>query len=250
MSSAGMRLAIIADIHGNVLALEAVIADIARRGVDRTINLGDCVSGPLWPRETVDLLSRLTFPTVRGNHDRWVAEMPREAMSSSDAFAFDCLSPAQREWLGALPTRYGPHPGIVGVHGTPDGDNRYLLEEIVEGQLVLAASATIETRLAGIEGNVLLCAHSHLPRLVYAPGGKLVLNPGSVGCPAYADATAPAHVAEVASPHARYAVLTGRDDEWSAEFVALQYDWGAASRRAGENGRPEWARALATGFTR
>ena len=176
--------------------------------------------------------------------------MPREAMSSSDAFAFDCLSPAQREWLGALPAQYGPHQGIVGVHGTPDDDNRYLLEEIVEGQLVLAASATIETRLAGIEGNVVLCAHSHLPRLVYAPGGNLVLNPGSVGCPAYADATAPAHVSEVGSPHARYAVLTGRDDEWSAEFVALQYDWGAASKRAGENGRPEWARALATGFAR
>ncbi|CEJ09983.1 Calcineurin-like phosphoesterase superfamily domain protein [bacterium YEK0313] len=47
-----MRLAVIADIHGNVLALDAVLADVAGRGADRIVNLGDCVSGPLWPRET------------------------------------------------------------------------------------------------------------------------------------------------------------------------------------------------------
>ena len=51
-----MRIAVIADIHGNLPALEAVLADIQRRNVDRTINLGDCVSGPLWPREVCDLL--------------------------------------------------------------------------------------------------------------------------------------------------------------------------------------------------
>ena len=49
--SIGMRIAVIADIHGNLPALEAVRIDIARRHVDRTINLGDCVSDPLWPRE-------------------------------------------------------------------------------------------------------------------------------------------------------------------------------------------------------
>src|SRR5262245_19752384 len=139
-----MRLAIIADVHGNVLALEAVIADIARRGVDLTIDLGDCVSGPLWPRETMDLLARLALPTVRGNHDRWVAETPREQMFPSDAFAFDVLSPAQREALGALPTQYGPHDGIVGVHGTPHDDNRYLLEDVADGRIVLAPSEAIE----------------------------------------------------------------------------------------------------------
>ncbi len=51
-----MRIAVIADIHGNMPALEAVLADARRRNIDRTINLGDCVSGPLWPREVCDLL--------------------------------------------------------------------------------------------------------------------------------------------------------------------------------------------------
>src|SRR5206468_2220606 len=62
-----MRIAVIADIHGNLPALEAVLADIQCRGVDRTINLGDCVSGPLWPREVCDLVMALDDLTIRGN---------------------------------------------------------------------------------------------------------------------------------------------------------------------------------------
>ena len=178
-----MRLAIIADIHGNVLALEAVIADIRRRGADGTINLGDCVSGPLWPRETMDLLEGLALPTVRGNHDRWVAETPRECMFPSDVFAYDALSSTQRAALGSLPPRREVAEGIVALHGTPDDDNCYLLEDISDGRLVLAAGETIGQRLAGVRADVVLCAHSHLPRVVRAPGGTLVVNPGSVGWP-------------------------------------------------------------------
>jgi predicted phosphodiesterase len=67
-----MRLAIISDIHGNLVALEAVLADLRARSPDVTINLGDCVTSPLWPRETFELLATLDLPTVRGNHDRWI----------------------------------------------------------------------------------------------------------------------------------------------------------------------------------
>lgn len=75
-----------------------------------------------------------------------------------------------------------------------------------------------------------------------------MLNPGSVGCPGYVDPTPPAHVSEAGSPHARYAMLTRRKAGWSVELIAVEYDWEMASRRAAENGRDEWARALATGF--
>ena len=68
-----MRIAVIADIHGNLPALEAVLADIRHRKADRVINLGDCVSGPLWPSEVVDLLMARDDLTIRGNHDRWVS---------------------------------------------------------------------------------------------------------------------------------------------------------------------------------
>ncbi|MGC2300907.1 MAG: metallophosphoesterase, partial [Acidobacteriaceae bacterium] len=67
-----MRIAVIADIHGNLPALEAVLADIQQRNTDRTINLGDCVSGPLWPREVCNLFMASSGLTIRGNHDRWV----------------------------------------------------------------------------------------------------------------------------------------------------------------------------------
>ena len=74
-----MRIAVLADIHGNVLALDAVLDDLKRRGgADLTINLGDCVSGPLWPRETFERLEALDLPTVRGNHDRRVAVDPAD----------------------------------------------------------------------------------------------------------------------------------------------------------------------------
>ena len=67
-----MKLAVISDIHGNLTALEAVLADIATQGVDQTVNLGDILSGPLQPAETADLLMARNFTTIRGNHERQV----------------------------------------------------------------------------------------------------------------------------------------------------------------------------------
>jgi predicted phosphodiesterase len=244
-----MRLAVIADIHGNVAALEAVLADVKVRGADTTLNLGDCVSGPLWPRETMDLLETLALPTVRGNHDRWVAETPRESMYPSDAFAFERLAPAQRTALGTLPARLDLGDGIVAVHGTPADDNRYLLEDVVAGRLALASSVDIASRLGGLSAGLLLCGHSHQPRIALGPGGVLIVNPGSVGCPAYADPTPPSpHVSETGSPHARYALLTREAGQWRVDLIAITYDWDRASACAASNGRLEWADALATGY--
>ena len=67
-----MKFAVISDIHGNLLALQAVLADIARQGIEQTVNLGDILSGPLQPAETADLLMAQDFPTIRGNHERQV----------------------------------------------------------------------------------------------------------------------------------------------------------------------------------
>jgi predicted phosphodiesterase len=243
-----MRLAVIADVHGNLPALEAVLADIARRGPDRIVNLGDCVSGPLWPRETMDLLDSLALPTVRGNHDRWVAETPRERMNSSDAFAFDRLTSAQCQALGALPARLDLGDGIAGVHGTPRNDNEYLLEDVADGRLALSRPPAIEERLSGLAGGLVLCGHSHLPRLVGGESDRQIVNPGSVGCPGYVDPTAPAHVSEAGSPHARYALLTLQSGRWSVELIAIAYDWTSAAKRAADHGRADWARTLATGY--
>ncbi|MGD8106027.1 metallophosphoesterase family protein [Pantoea sp. FN0302] len=86
-----MKLAVISDIHGNLPALDAVLADIQSQGVDKIVNLGDIVSGGLFPAETADRLIPLNIPTIRGNHERQLLEQDVSDMSLSDRHAFDRL---------------------------------------------------------------------------------------------------------------------------------------------------------------
>jgi predicted phosphodiesterase len=227
-----MRIAVIADIHGNLPALEAVLADIQRRGVDRTINLGDSVSGPLWPREVCDLLMASSSLVIRGNHDRWVSGPDPASMGPSDRYAHSNLGADHRHWLGALPTSADAGNGIFACHGTPTDDNQYLIEEVSEHHLVRAHRSTIRERLGDVQARVVLCGHSHQQHLIQLPDGPLILNPGSVGCPSYDDPGAEPHVSEGGSPHARYAVLTIIGEHVSAELGAISYDWKAAAARA------------------
>jgi predicted phosphodiesterase len=243
-----MRLAVISDVHGNLAALEAVVADIRRRGADLIVNLGDCTSGPLWPKETCDHLRDMTIPTVRGNHDRVVGEDDARQMGLSDRFAFDRLSKDQRRWLSALPTTLELEPGLGLFHAMPCSDASYLLETVVDERLVLASGADISARLESFQGRIALCGHSHQPRAVRLPSGVLVVNPGSVGCPAYED-DSPPHVSETGSPHARYAMVTVQDAKHPAiDLIAVEYDWESAAEVAARNGRPSWAHALRTGY--
>ena len=243
-----VRLAVISDVHGNLIALEAVLADIKRRGADHIVNLGDCATSPLWPAETMARLDRLALPTVRGNHDRWISERSRSALSPAGQFTFDALSAGQRAALGALPPTLRLAVDVLAVHGTPTDDCSYLLEEMVGGRLVTAGRAVVAQRLGSdLSAKVVLCGHSHSQAVRMGPRGCLILNPGSVGCPVFADSPA-ALTLEPRSPHARYAILERHAGRWSAEMFALDYDWDAAAARATANGRPDWAQSLATGM--
>src|SRR5262249_38463772 len=237
-----MRLAVISDIHGNLAALEAVLADIKHRGVDVTVNLGDCVTSPLWPKETFEALQSLALPTVRGNHDRWIAELPDDRLPPAGRFARAALLPEQRLALHSLPARLELADGILAVHGTPDDDTTYLLEEALDdGRFVPANRDVLQARLGdAASASVVLCGHSQRQAVVLGPQGCLILNPGSVGCPVFADLPIAPRL-EHRSPHARYAILTRRNGRWGAELLALEYDWASASARALANGRPEWA---------
>jgi predicted phosphodiesterase len=241
-----MRIAALADIHGNILALEAVLDDLPRRQAELVVDLGDCVSGPLWPRETMDRLSALGFPTVRGNCDRAVATVAREELGASDRFAFDQLDAEQRSCLGALPTSLVVAPGILAIHGTPTNDDAYLLDVVEGDRLVRDVHRAIAARLGPVDAKVVLCGHSHRQDLVQLPGGPAIVNPGSVGMPAYDHQ---GHVSESGSPHARYCVLElRRDGSVSVELIAVPYAHDEAVRRVEENGRPEWAHSWRTGF--
>jgi predicted phosphodiesterase len=242
-----MRIAVISDIHGNLLALEAVIADIGARGVDATINLGDNVAGPLWPRETAERLATLALPTVRGNHDRWMLDREEDSLAETDRFARAALSIEQRRALHALPSTINIGEDILAVHGAPTDDSAFLTEEMYLDRLIPVSRDIIRERLgAAISRSVILCGHSHRQNITQLPHGPLILNPGSVGCPVFADIPSASSL-EPRSPHARYAILTRRGGRWAAEFHALDYDWDQAAIRAKEYGFPKWAEALATG---
>jgi predicted phosphodiesterase len=238
-----VRLGIISDVHGNLVALEAVLRDLRGRAPDAIVNLGDCVTSPLWPRETYERLDTLKLPTVRGNHDRWIASMPGAEPSPTIRFAHGALDPSHRDALGALPPSIALDEGILAVHGTPASDTAYLLEEAIDGRLALAPPATLGARLEGVTAGLILCGHSHHQHCAWAPGERLVVNPGSVGHPRSVDNPQRSR-AEAGSPHARYAVATRRGRRWSVELVVLEYDWMAVAERARANGRADWADAF------
>jgi len=240
-----MRIAVLSDIHGNVAALEAVLADLTTQAVDLVINLGDLVSGPLWPAETLALAQGADWVHVRGNHDRYVGS-PSAETGASDHFALAALDEGQRAWLKSLPFQQTPVPGLWCFHGSPQTDDEFLLEEKVAGRMVLRKPADVA--VSGTGPLVVLCGHSHLARHVTLPGGVQVINPGSVGLQAFEEGAPHPYVVENGSPHARYAVLEPQGSTWAPRFRHVAYDWATAARKAHREDRPDWKAALETGF--
>jgi len=245
-----MRIAALSDIHGNLFALDAVLADVERRGVDLTVNLGDILSGPLLPAETAERLMGLALPTIRGNHERQLLTRPAHKMSASDRYAHELLSSAHRAWMSALPGILCPANDVFMCHATPSSDVDCYLEDLVEGELRPAPLKSIEARSAGSAASLILCGHSHIPRLVHLASGQTVVNPGSVGIQAYFGHDPGPHTVEMGSPHARYAIAERGAHGWRVELIALPYDWEAAAQLARDRGRDDWVRALRTGFVR
>jgi predicted phosphodiesterase len=241
-------VAVLSDVHGNRWALEAVFEELDRRGVRRILNLGDCLYGPLDPAGTAELLMQRDIRTVRGNEDRLIVESPSPAEAGSTlSFVRRLLDEASRRWLGSLPATLITTDGLLLCHGSPRDDTEYLLFEInTEGARVLEP-AEVQSRLGPTSGSVVLCGHDHLQRTLPLPDGRLVVDPGSVGLPAYRDDLPHPHVMAAGSPHARCSLLRPAAGVWNVEHVCVEYDWDAAALAAERNGRPDWARALATG---
>lgn len=243
-----MRIAVLADIHGNIRALEAVRADLARRSPDVVVNLGDHVSGPLQAAATADLLIADSYVHIRGNHDRQLVDRALEKMGPSDRAARGQLNGRQLAWLAGLPPTQMLGDDVLLCHGTPRDDLEYLLEQVDGDSVRLASPGQIQQRLPGVQAALILCGHTHIPRSVSLPGGALVVNPGSVGLPAYDDNSDSLHYVESGSPHARYALIDWEPKATRVEMIALEYDWESASKEALQANRPDWAHALATGY--
>ncbi len=241
-----MRIAVLSDIHGNAWALDAVLAEVERVRVERVLNLGDCFFGPLDPRGTYERLRGRDWPTVRGNQDRALID---GAEGATARFTLRELGEEGVAWLAGRTSATVRVDAILACHGDLEHDDGTLIERVEPTHVRLATDAELAAALAGAGAGtrLVLCGHSHRAGTLRLADGRLVVNPGSVGLPAYrADEPHP-HGMEAGTPHARWAILERVEGGWRIELRATPYDTAAAAAAARANGRPDWARWIETG---
>jgi len=217
-------LALLYDVHGNLPALESVLADAAQAGATRFVLGGDyALFGP-WPAETVERLRKLDATWIRGNGERWTAspweapddEVVQGAISANRAELGDSVV----EELAALPEEH-VEEGVRYCHGSPQSDVRSFFPEPADDEAEL---------LSGVHEERLVFGHTHLQfRRRSRVGGIELVNPGSVGMPFDGD------------PRAGYA-LVGADGE--VELRRVGYD-SAGSAAAVRERFPDFGEVVA-----
>ncbi len=222
-----MRVAVFSDVHGNAVALEAVLADIERRSVAQVVFGGDLAFGGPAPEACVARIRALGIPCVRGNTDEWFTESRRAPEDPLSEWTRAHLMPSSRAWLAALPFEHRIDDLVI-VHATPwsisdlipkDADHGVLRRVLTEGR-----------------AGVLVYGHIHLGWMGQVPGVGLVVNTGSVGFPFDGD------------PRASYAVLSRSPSGWTAELHRVTYDLDRASAFPADHpAGARWATMMRTG---
>lgn len=244
-----MRIGLISDIHGNAGALQAVLEDASARQVDRWLNLGDTYYGPLEPGKTAEVLATIDVLTIQGNQDRQLYAAS-DTDAASNATLRHVLAELGREridGLRKLPTSLDLEGGLLACHGSPQSDLQYLIEDVTSGFARVRAEPDLEMLLGETQAALLVCGHTHIPRAVRLQDGRWVVNPGSVGLPAYSDEAPNYHRMETYSPNASYAIVSNRREGWCVEHYSVPYDFGRAVQQATRLGRHDWAYWLSSG---
>ena len=245
------RIALISDIHANLPALRAVLADIDERAnVDAIYHLGDLTGYAPWPNEVVDLLRERAIPGISGNYDSTIAtdykhcgcraDTPHDEELSHLSFEWtrSHVTPETKKYLGSLPFRldirpFGGHlsgPTITLVHGNQTLNTVYVTEDRSDAFLEKMAKD-----LGSRPEDVICFGHTHKP-WQRAVGGVQFINTGSVGRPKDGD------------PRACYVLLTTEGSALRAEFVRVAYDVDEAARGIRESELPsEFADFLRSG---
>jgi diadenosine tetraphosphatase ApaH/serine/threonine PP2A family protein phosphatase len=213
------------DIHGNLPALEAVFADIERRGLNNLYCLGDLVGYGTFPNEVVEMIRRRGIPTIMGNYDQGVGnnsadcgcayktEVDRRRGELSIAWSNAHTTDDNKAFLRALPAQIPLRLGdldVLLVHGSPRRINEYLYEDRPDDYFERIMDMT--------DADVLVCGHTHLPYHKILPSGRQIVNAGSVGKPKDHD------------PRACYVVLNAVGRDLSVEFIRVPYDVERAAR--------------------
>jgi predicted phosphodiesterase len=213
-------LALLYDIHGNLPALEAVLADAEAAGADRWLLGGDYAMAGAWPAETVERLRELQEARwIRGNVDRWCAGQADDAPAVMQPLIEACVrllgEDTSRE-LGSLPETAEDEGGAFYCHGSPKSDMESFFPQPGERD---------EELLTGVGGRRVVFGHTHLQFRREGPNGSELVNPGSVGIPCDGD------------HRAAYALVASDD---SLELRRVAYDHQASAdalrERLGEAG--------------
>jgi putative phosphoesterase len=213
------QITVFGDIHGNLPALEAVLADMDRRVLGNRYCLGDLVGYGVYPNEVTELICAAGYLTVIGNYDQGVGNSSDDcgcAYTKPEAEALGKRSIAwtnahttaeNKAFLRRLETQIPLQLGdlrVVLVHGSPRRVNEYLFEDRPE--------RSMERLLDMIEADVLVCGHTHIPYHRVLPSGRHIVNAGSVGKPKDGD------------PRACYVVLSADGDDFDVDFHRVEYD--------------------------
>ena len=236
-----MKVAIISDIHANVIALKAVLKDIEEQQVDRVYCVGDLIGYAPFPNEVIALIREKNIPTVMGNYDDGIGyqrficgcdyNTPEAELLGHQSIAWTKrhTSEESKEFLRNLPKEIRVTVGgkrLLLVHGSPKRLNEYVTEEISEDY------ARELITLAGTD--ILICGHTHLPFTMVLKE-KLLINVGSVGKPKHGD------------PHAVYALISFERDV-TVDFRKIPYDYEAIATAIEASELPnEFARIIRTG---
>lgn len=245
-----MRVAVISDIHGHLLALDAVLVDIAARRVDLTVCLGDITfSGP-HPSDCARRVLALVGPVVMGNCDQASVDYSRAGgvplehedsytrlgkwVREIDLWSSLALTDDDVAWLAALPltalVELGPGASLLLAHGSPSSFNTRLTPDMPDDAL-RAALGGVE-RAPGLIG--LACGHTHVP-MVRDLGGFTVVNPGSVGLPMAKDATGASYNP---ANYAEYALISWKNGALSVDLRRVVVDAEAVRADAAARGMP------------
>jgi predicted phosphodiesterase len=240
--------AVISDIHGNSLALQAVLNDIQSRGIENIINLGDHVFGALEPEATAQLIRQTPMMCISGNTDREILESLDKLSDKENMERVKAdLSQETIGWLKSLPKTTTCDSLIFVCHGTPQSDDEYLLEHVTANGVFVYNDEDLIEKTQHINERIILCGHSHVNRLIYLSNGKIILNPGSVGLPAYLGNGEHRFAMESMTPHAKYTVIHAKGEDIDIEQIYCTYDWNTASIVAKRNGSDKWCQFLLKG---
>lgn len=228
-----MRIAVVSDIHGNLVGLDACLADLqAQGGADALVAAGDlCVDGPK-PKKVLQRLKEAGAQCVRGNTDRYLSTPRDEALTSQEQSALEWtrrqIGEAWIAWLAELPfaIRVGDDDNqLLIVHANPRTDDEHLWPDADEETL---------SRLVGDErATAIAFGHLHLP-YVRMWRGKMLVNVASAGLPKDGDA------------RAGYAIFTEREGGWEVKHRRVDFDVKKVATQLADCGIPQSEELIAT----